>query len=240
MRGRPMPTLTDHPLDRRTILSAACRLPLLASPLLLLPGCTQSPGLDLVEVIRRLLTISSQRAFAALMAPGGFYDSQVARIALPDRFGSGGSSFLGAVLDSAIVRDRLTRQVNRAAERGAERAAPIVAETIRTMAVADALGILRGGGSAATDLLHRQMGTALISAMLPGIDEGLRLFDSEIVTTTLRAATGIDFAGLRDDVTRKASNAIYAQIGEEEAAIRANPRATNDPVLIAALTLAGR
>lgn len=230
-----MPQPTARPLDRRAVIAAASLLPLLA-----LPGCAQSPGLDLVAVIRRLLSLSSQRAFAALMAPGGFYDSQIARIALPDRFGGGGgTSLVAAVLTSAAVRDRLTRQVNRAAERGAERAAPLVAEAIRTMPVGDALAILRGGGSAATDLLRAQMGTALIAAMAPGIDEGLRLLDSEIVTIALRAATGIDFAGLRYDVTRKASNAVYAAIAAEERAIRADARATNDPLLIAALALAG-
>jgi hypothetical protein len=220
---------------RRAILSAG-----IALPLILLPGCAQSPGLNLTEVIRRLLTISSQRALAALMAPGGFYDNQVARLTLPDQLGGRSGNILTAILTSGAVRDRLLRQINRAAEKGAERAAPIVAETIRTMPVVDALAILHGGGSAATDLLRGQMGNALVSAMVPGIDEGLRLFDSEIVTQALRAATGIDFTGLRDDVTRKAADAIYAQIGREEAAIRANPQSTNDALLIAALTLAGR
>lgn len=221
-------------LSRRTVLSAGAML-----PLAILPGCAQSPGIDLVEVIRRLLRLSSQRAFAALMAPGGFYDSNVARIALPERLGASGATIVETLLSSAAVRDRLTRQVNRAAEKGAERAAPIVAEAIRNMPVADALTILRAGGASATSLLRSQMGNTLPGVMLPGIDEGLRLFDSEIVTQALRAATGVDFASLRDDVTRSASDAIYAAIGQEERAIRANPASTNDALLIAALTLAG-
>ncbi len=220
---------------RRAMLASGGAL----SAILLLPGCAQSPGLDLTEVIRRLLSISAQRAFAALMAPNGFYDSQIARLSLPDQFGgSRAGSILSAVLNTQIVRDRLTRQVNRAAEKGAERAAPLVVEAIRTMPIADALAVLRGGGAGATDLLRRQMGNALVGAMLPGIDEGLHLFDSEIVTQALRVATGIDFAGLRDDVTRKAADAIYAAIGQEERAIRADPRSTNDALLIAALALA--
>jgi hypothetical protein len=68
--------------------------------------------------------------------------------------------------------------------------------------------------------------------MVPGIDTGLRLLDSTVVTEALKAATGINFVGLRDDVTRKASDGIYRAIGREEAAIRANPRETNDPLLI--------
>lgn len=73
--------------------------------------------------------------------------------------------------------------------------------------------------------------------MVPGIGEGLRLFDSQIVTQALRQVTGIDFAGLRDDVTQKASDGIYRAIATEEAAIRANPSATGDPLLIALFTL---
>jgi hypothetical protein len=139
---------------------------------------------------------------------------------------------------SAPLRDRLIRQVNRAAEKGTERAAPIIAEAIRTIPVNDALAIMGGGGRTATNFLRGQMGDALLTAMVPGIDEGLRLFDSEVMTTAPRLATGIDFAALRADVTRRASDAIYAQIGTEEAAIRADPRSTSDPLLLAALALA--
>lgn len=218
-------------MERRHFLGGAAALSMLA-----LAGCQQSLSYSLTEVIRRLLTLSSQRAFALLMAPGGFYDSQVARISLPDRL-SGTGSLVSRVLLSAVVRDRLLRQVNRAAERGADRAAPVIADAIISISPEDAAAIVRAAGSpAATLLLQRQMGDALIPAMLPGVDEGLRLFDSQIVTEALRLATGIDFAGLRDDVTHKAASAIYAQMGQEEMAIRADPRSTNDPILIAALT----
>jgi len=225
--------MLDHSHSRRALIGAG-----LLAPVLLLPGCANRP-LSLDEAVRRLLMLSSQRAMAQLMAPGGFYDSQVARISLPERFDDRSGRVLTALLGSALLRDRLTRQINRAAEEGADRAAPVIADAIRAMPVRDAVGILRGGGSGATDLLRGAMGNALVGAMLPGIDEGLRLFDNEIVTIALQAWTGIDFTGLRDDVTRKAADAIYDAIAREEAAIRANPRATNDALLIAALTLAG-
>ncbi|MEO8723171.1 MAG: DUF4197 domain-containing protein [Sphingobium sp.] len=203
-------------------------------------GCANNGmGFSLVEAIRRLLMLSSQRALARLMAPNGFYDSQVARISLPDRLGgNGGGSILTKILLSQIVRDRLYRQINRAAERGAERAAPVIAQAITSVSPQDALAIVRAGGSAATGLLQQQMGSALITAMVPGIDEGLHLFDSAAVTDALKLATGIDFAGLRDDVTRKASDAIFAEMGQEEIAIRADPAATHDPVLMAVFGLA--
>lgn len=222
-------------MERRHFLSGGSALALLA-----LSGCSQGLGYSLTEAIRRLLSLSSQRALARLMAPGGFYDSQVARITLPDQLGgSGTGAMISRVLLNGLVRDRLLKQVNRAAEKGAERAAPVIADAILSTSPRDAAAIIKAVGTpAATTLLRQHMGNALISAILPGIDEGLRVFDNDVVTEALRAATGINFAGLRDDVTRKASDAIYAEIGREEMAIRADPRSTGDPMLIAALTAA--
>jgi hypothetical protein len=212
--------------DRRSLLIASALVPVVA-----LPGCAGG-GISLVEAIRRLLSISSQRAFASLLRENGFYDDAIARIDLPNALGGGRfTGILAAALRSGPVRERMLRQVNRAAEKGAEIAAPMVADAIRTISIADALGIIRGGGSTATDLLKGQMGSALLTAMVPGIDNGLKLFDSQIVNEALRMATGINFAGLRDDVSQKASDAIYRAIAREEIAIRADPRSTNDPLL---------
>lgn len=208
-------------------------------PLLALPGCTGMGGISLVDAIRRLLSLSSQRAFTALLAPNGFFDSQVARIDLPPQLGGdGATSILSALLRTGVVRDRMLKQVNRAAEKGAEIAAPLVTDAIQTISIADALSLVRGGPTAATDLLESSMGRALTTAMVPGIDQGLRLFDSTIVNEALRLATGINFAGLVDDVTGKATTAIYNAMGAEESKIRANPQATGDPLLIGVFALA--
>jgi Protein of unknown function (DUF4197) len=221
-------------IERRNMLGAAALLPLLT-----LPGCTGTGGLSLVDAIRRLLTLSTQRAFAALMQDNGFFDSQVARISIPDQLGgSTTGGLIAAFLRTDAFRSRLTRQVNRAAEKGAALAAPIVTDAITSLSVADALAVVRGGSSAATDTLSQALGSRLFEAMIPGIGDGLRLFDSAVVTQALKVATGIDFAGLRDDVARKASDGIYRAIGREEAAIRANPAATGDPLLTAVFGIA--
>lgn len=215
-------------LDRRQFTGGA-----LAVSALALSSCAGMPGFSLTEAIRRLLTISSQNAFAMLLQPNGFYDSSLARIDLPPQLGgTGASGILASILRAGPVKQRLLVQANRAAEKGAERAAPLVAETIRTMSVADAVTIVRGGPTAATDLLRGQMGSALITAMIPGADEGLRLFDSDVVQQALKVVTGYDISAFGRDIAERATNSIYAAIGAEEAAIRANPNKTNDPLLI--------
>ncbi len=231
--------MTDHNADtfiaRRQLLLTASLAPLFA-----LPGCASGlGGFGLVDAIRRLLTLSSQRAFATLLQPGGFYDNQAARIPLPARIADD-RSLVTRVLTSGPVRDRMGRELNRAAERGAERAAPIVTDAIRNVSITDAIGIVRSGGRAATGLLEGSVGSALIGAMFPAVGDALRVASDPILGQVLRSVTGYDIAALAGDVTQGANRAIWNGIGIEEEGIRANPRATNDPVLIAAFALAGR
>lgn len=201
--------------------------------MLMLPGCQMGPRYSLAEVIRRLLTLASQNSFALLLQPGGFYEHQVARIALPDRLGGGrGAMILSAILQSQSFRDRLQRQLNRAAEKGAERAAPLIADSIRMVSIETADAIVRGGPQAATQFLRGKMGFALVDAMVPGIAEGLRLFDDQVINRAVQSVAGFDMAALGRDIARKADDAIWAAIAFEEAAIRANPQKTNDPLLI--------
>lgn len=219
-------------VDRRTLIAAVA--------LLALPGCATigDLGLGVEPAIRRLLTLSSQRAFERLLTDNGFFEDEVARVDLPDELGgSAGGRIAGALLRSPTVQRRLLRAVNAAAAEGAERAAPLVYDTIRDMTISDALAIARGGPSAATDYLERELGARLFDALLPGVSGALRLAEDDVVGTVLREASGIDIAGLSRDVARKASAGIYRAIGREEAAIRADPRATNDPSLIAVFGL---
>jgi len=220
--------MSNTTLSRRQIMLGA-----LAAGTFALPGCTGIPALSLTEVIRRLLERSSQNAFAQLLQPDGFYDSNIARITLPDRFGgASGSGVLSAVLNSSVFRENLQKELNRAATDGAERAAPLIADAVRSVSIEDAAALVRGGPQAASQFLRGQMGTALVTAMLPGIGDALKLANNDVVSQAIKAVAGFDIAALAQDVTDKADNAIWATIGAEEAAIRADPQSTNDPLLI--------
>ncbi|HYJ82546.1 MAG TPA: DUF4197 domain-containing protein [Allosphingosinicella sp.] len=219
-----------HPaIPRRRLITAGLLLPLLA-----LPGCATRIGdfVDLEGAIRRLLTLSSQRAFARLLVDEGFFRDDLARIEPPPQLGGRGvTAALAVALGTRAVQDRLLRVVNSAAREGAERAAPIVYDSIRDMSIADALGIVRGGPTAATDYLASAMGERIFDALFPGVGDALRIAENGAVQRILSVATGINFAGLQADVTRKTAAALYRAIGREEAAIRADPQSAGDPVL---------
>jgi hypothetical protein len=219
----------DELLSRRALIGAGLALPLLA-----LPGCAGGlGGFGLEDALRRLLTLSSQRAFNRLLTEEGFFQDDVARVPLPEELGgSRVTGALAAILGTGLVQNRLLRLVNHAAADAAEAAAPIVYDSIRSMSFSDAVSIVRGGPEAATDYLRRSMGEAIIDAMFPGVGTALRVLDNGLVTRALQAATGIDFGGLQRHVASSAANGIYRAIGREEAAIRANPRETGDPLLI--------
>lgn len=216
----------DQLLSRRRLLAFGCTLPLLA-----LPACASLPGFGMVDAIRRLLTTSSQRAFAGLLQDNGFFQDEVARIPLPPELQRAGG-IASALLGTGVVQNQLLQLMNRAAANAADVAAPIVYDQIRTMSFGDAVSLVRGGPTAATDFLERAMGNAIVDAMLPGVGNALRSLDNGVLNQVVRAATGVNFAGIQRHVTESASRGIYRAIGREEAAIRANPRATNDPVLI--------
>ncbi|HZF95293.1 MAG TPA: DUF4197 domain-containing protein [Allosphingosinicella sp.] len=223
----------DQLLSRRSLLALGCTLPLLA-----LPACNSLPGFGMVDAIRRLLTISSQRAFAGLLQDNGFFQDEVARIPLPPELQRAGG-IASALLGTGIVQNQLLQLMNRAAANAADVAAPIVYDQIRSMSFGDAVSLVRGGPTAATDFLERAMGNAIVDAMLPGVGNALRSLDNGVLNQVLRAATGVNFMGIQRHVTESASRGIYRAIGREEAAIRANPRATNDPVLMGVFGVLG-
>lgn len=221
-------------VTRRALLGMATLLPVAA-----LGGCAGGfGGYSIDEGIRRLLTLSSERAFARLLQPGGFYEDQLARISPPDSLDRGGSGVLGAVLRTEAVRRQVAMALNNVAGEAADRATPIVMDSIRGMSFADAVSVLRGGPTAATSLLERQVGGAVLDAMLPEVSQGLESDLAEVLSAAIAARTGIDYAELARTVASQASSGIFRAIGREEAAIRANPRETGDPVLMALFGLA--
>ena len=205
-------------LTRRSILAAGIGLSAIA-----LTGCASIGNYAYEDAVRRLLLVSSQRAFARLLQEDGFFADDLTRIALPPAL-------------AAAAEGGLLRIVNRAAGAAAERTAPIVTEAIQGLTIVDAAAVIQGGPTAATEVLKRELGEGLFTALLSGVGDALRLADSDLVSRALAAATGVNLEGLRLDVARQASDAIYRAIGREEAAIRADPRLVGDMFLRAALT----
>ena len=220
--------MTTFTTNRRQLLAGGLSVGALAT----LPGWAAIPGFSMVDAIRELLTFSSQAAFARLVQPGGFYDTQISRLDVPSRVNGGG--LVAQLLQSGPFKAELQKQVNHAAEKGAERAAPLVLQAAKNVSIADAAALVRGGPTAATDFLRGEMRGALIDSMVPGIADAMRLFGGNSpLGQVLNALSGANVTGAIADVSAQADSAIWKSIGVEESLIRANPQKTNSPVLMA-------
>ncbi len=214
--------------DRRSLIAALALLPLAA--------CATPMGRYTVEeAVRRLLQLSSERAFARLTEPGGFYDDQLTRIVPPDLGGGKGGAVLSALLRTNAVRNQVARSLNDLAVDLADNATPIVMDAVQRMTLADAVSVLRGGPTAATDLLAREARGSVVEALLPGASRALRSDMFEMLSAALSASGGKDYAALADNISGQIGDAIFRAIGREEAEIRRDPGATRDPILMALL-----
>lgn len=215
-------------LNRRGLIVAVALLPLAA--------CTTPMGRYTVEdAVRRLLQLSSERAFARLTEPGGFYDDQLTRIVPPDIGGGKGGAVVSALLRTNAVRNQVARALNDVAVDLADNATPIVMDAVQRMTLADAVSVLRGGPTAATDLLASQARGSVVEALMPGASRALRSDMFEMLSAALSASGGRDYAALAGNVSGQIGDAIFRAIGREEAEIRRDPGATRDPILMALL-----
>jgi hypothetical protein len=220
-----MPELMLH--NRRAFIAGS----LAAAGALALPGCATTGGLSFTEAIRRLLVLSSERAFARMTSPGGYWDQQVARIGLNGFFGNRGN-VLTNILTSTLFKSRLEDVVADIAVDASYRAAPVVADTVRTIGWANAVDLIRGGPTAASNFLRQEMGLRLVEVMVPEVGQALRVAQDPLIGQLIAGLTGVDLGGMATTFSRQVDDAIWTEIGNEEAAIRADPAATRDPVLI--------
>ncbi|WP_347304279.1 DUF4197 domain-containing protein [Croceibacterium sp. TMG7-5b_MA50] len=224
MAASPVPT-------RRTVMAGALAAGLAAALPLGLAGCAAGgPGISLTEAVRRLLLLSSERAFARLTAPGGYWDEALARADLSDRMGARGDA-LTRVLASPLFRQRMGDVFAGAAIDASYRAAPVVTDAVRTIGISNALAIVNGGPSAATQYLRGELGGRLLSVLLPEVDEVLGALSDPLLGGLLNAATGVDSAAIVRGLATTVEDTIWSEIGREEGGIRADPVGTRDPVL---------
>lgn len=212
---------------RRAVLFGS----LAATTIMVLPGCATTGAVSFTEAIRRLLLLSSDRAFARMTAPGGYWDRQVAQIGLDRLLGSRGS-VLANILTSSLFKARLEGVASYVALDASYRAAPVVAEVVRTIGYANAIDLVRGGPTAASAFLRQEMGTTLVDTLVPDVGEALRVAQDPLVGQLIAGLTGVDLGGMATRFAGEIDNAIWTEIGREEAAIRADPDGTRDPVLI--------
>jgi hypothetical protein len=233
-------------VGRRGIVAGA----LVSGALLALPGIAQAqvqapaqpqPGLSVTdtetdnEAVRQLMVLASQNALASLGQPNGFLTSNVARFGLPVLFASKVATSTGPLAQAAF-RQQLIQRLNLHAEAGARGATPTVAQAARKLPIVNAAGILRGHGpTAATSAMRLEMGSGLVNALRIPIEQALIVAQDPIIAEAIAARPGVTLGDVAHAIAISADNGIWYEIGSAEAKIRANPAATGNAALAAAL-----
>jgi hypothetical protein len=109
---------------------------------------------------------------ARLAIPDGYLKDQAVKILLPPE-AEMITSNLSKLPGGQQLVDRVVTGINRAASDATKEASPIILNSIRSMTIQDAAGILKGGDHAATDYLKRTSYEALFSLYRPKIEGSL-------------------------------------------------------------------
>ena len=223
-----MTDILVKPTGRRAFLGGLS----LGGAVLALPACTSfGGGFGLVDAVQRILFLSSERAFGRMLQSNGFWDDQVAQLGLNTLLGTRGD-VLSRILTSTLFKNRLQNAFGDIAYEGAERAAPLVTDAVRTIGIQNAIDLVRGGPTAATGFLRQSMGRTLIEAMVPELGAAMRVASDPLVGELINGLTGVDLSGATTRFADNIDNTIWREIGNEEAAIRRDPGATRDPLII--------
>ncbi len=222
-------------VDRRKLMGTM----LLGGAVLTLPACATTGRWSLLDAIRQLLYLSSTRAFARLTADGGYWDEGVTQLGLEGFLGNRGG-VLASILTSNLMKGRLERAFANIAEDASDRAAPMVADAVRVIGVNNAIALVRGDRTAATSFLRGEMGNALVEAMVPEVGQAMRVAQDPVIGQLLAALTGVDVGFVANTFSNRVNDVIWNEIGAEEAAIRADPRSTNDPLLMGVFGVGAR
>lgn len=222
-----MTELTTTVLPRRGFLAGLGA----AGGALMLPACAGPyGGFSFTDAIARLLFLSSDRAFSRMLDEG-YWDRQVATLGLGEFLGGRGD-VLSRILTGPLFKSRLENAFGDIAYEGAQRAAPLVADTIRVVGWQNAVDLVRGGPTAATGFLRQNMGMTLVEAMVPEVGGALRVANDPLVGQVISALSGVDVPQVAASFSQRVDDVIWREIGAEEAAIRADPQATRDPLII--------
>lgn len=190
---------------------------------------------EAVSGLKAALEKGSQAAVSALGRADGFLGNPKVKIPLPESFTRAES--LMRRLGMGKYADELIVAMNRAAEEAVPEAKQLFIDSVRKMTVQDAKGILTGGDTAGTEYFRRTTEAQLHQRFLPivvkatarvGVAQKFEAYADKAARVGLVKKEDAD---LDEYVTKKALDALYLTVAEEEKQIRKDPIGTGTSII---------
>ena len=185
--------------------------------------------------LREALTVGTNLVANQLGQTNGYYGDPKIRIPLPKTYRSIQSNL--AKVGASGSLDDLELRMNRAAEASVPEAQALILGAIRNITINDALNILNGGDTAATDYLRSRTETQLRTAFTPYAREALSKSGAFTAMENVASQYGVGgiTSSLQADLTAHAVDygldGIFLYVAEEEKKIRENPLARTTELL---------
>lgn len=191
-------------------------------------GATSSSSpATFARAIKESLELGSTRAAELLSKTGGYSQHPIYRIKLPQQVQPLASRLRQFGLGGQL--DRVEALMNQGAEQAAIEAKGVFIDAVRAMTINDALGIVRGNETAATEYFRRQTEVALRQRYQPIIQRNLeqigfyRQYQQFLTTYRQLPLSNKPDLDLEQHVLTQSLDALFKQVGEEEKLIRRDP-----------------
>lgn len=187
-------------------------------------------GLSNSEVqsgLKEALILGAQAVGLQLAQTDGYFGDNQIRIPLPGRLNDVQSRLSQFGLSGPL--DDLQLRLNRAAETAAPEAADLVVDAVRSLTIDDAMALLNGGDTAATDLLRQKTEPDLLLLLRPHMQSALAGSGAleQLDTVSARyGASGVTEdlkTQLIDNAVDKGLDGLFFYLAKEEQDIRKNP-----------------
>lgn len=198
-----------------------------------LPSPRSSGGADEATTasgLKEALSIGTGNAVASVSRVDGYFANQVIKILLPENIRTV-ADVLGKVGYQKKV-DAFVLSMNRAAESAAPKARQYFVDAIKQMTFEDAMGILRGGDTSATEYFKSKTEQKLYNEFKPSVSASMnkvgvtRSYKDMVGTYTSSIPfASVEALDLDHYVTTKALDGLFYMIGQEEKKIRTDPAA---------------
>lgn len=178
---------------------------------------------DAAGAIKELLSFGTQYGGDLLSKKNALSKENILQSILPGDAGKILSTLETLGLSSEVSRFSTT--LTTVAEKSAEKSVPIFLQGIKGMGFKDAVGIVKNGGTSATDYLRSSIGDTLRRAITPAINSGLEEYKLVSQWNNLVAPAklflgdklNLDLGNLLSGVV---ANMMFNKIAEKEMAIR--------------------